>query len=101
MGHDFLAPLLILLYVGAMGTFFLFTLIILNIKIDPIAEHQFIHFPYIYFTQFALFLSLIYIPIHVSILQLNYSLPFFTLCSQQFIASYTQLYGLAHLLFSP
>ena len=40
LGHDYLAALFIVLYVGAMCTFFLFAIMILDIKIEPISEKR-------------------------------------------------------------
>lgn len=40
MGHDYMAALFIVLYVGAMCTFFLFAIMILDIKIEPISEKR-------------------------------------------------------------
>lgn len=40
MGHDYMAALFIVLYVGAMCTFFLFAIMILDIKIEPIGEKR-------------------------------------------------------------
>ena len=39
-GHDYMAALLIVLYVGAMCTFFLFAIMILDIKVEPISEKR-------------------------------------------------------------
>lgn len=39
-GHDYMAALFIVLYVGAMCTFFLFAIMILDIKIAPISEKR-------------------------------------------------------------
>ena len=39
-GHDYMAALFIVLYVGAMCTFFLFAIMILDIKIEPISEKR-------------------------------------------------------------
>jgi NADH-quinone oxidoreductase subunit J len=39
-GHDYMAALFIVLYVGAMCTFFLFAIMILDIKVEPIGEKR-------------------------------------------------------------
>lgn len=39
-GHDYLAALLIVLYVGALCTFFLFAIMILNIRIAEVSEKR-------------------------------------------------------------
>jgi NADH-quinone oxidoreductase subunit J len=39
-GHDYMAALFIVLYVGAMCTFFLFTIMILDIRVEQGAEKQ-------------------------------------------------------------
>ena len=39
-GHDYMAALFIVLYVGAMCTFFLFAIMILDIKIEPTSEKR-------------------------------------------------------------
>jgi NADH-quinone oxidoreductase subunit J len=39
-GHDYMAALFIVLYVGAMCTFFLFAIMILDIKVEPISEKR-------------------------------------------------------------
>lgn len=39
-GHDYMAALFIVLYVGAMCTFFLFAIMILDIKTEPISEKR-------------------------------------------------------------
>lgn len=39
-GHDYMAALFIVLYVGAMCTFFLFAIMILDIKIEPSGEKR-------------------------------------------------------------
>lgn len=39
-GHDYMAALFIVLYVGAMCTFFLFAIMILDIKVEPITEKR-------------------------------------------------------------
>ena len=39
-GHDYMAALFIVLYVGAMCTFFLFAIMILDIKLEPIGEKR-------------------------------------------------------------
>ena len=39
-GHDYLAALLIVLYVGATCTFFLFAIMILNIQIAEVTEKR-------------------------------------------------------------
>lgn len=40
LGHEYMALLLIILYVGALCTFFLFTIIILDVKVEPITEKR-------------------------------------------------------------
>ena len=40
LGHDYMAALFIVLYVGAMCTFFLFAIMILDIKVEPISEKR-------------------------------------------------------------
>ena len=40
LGHDYMAVLFIVLYVGAMCTFFLFAIMILDIKIAPVSEKR-------------------------------------------------------------
>lgn len=44
-GHDYMAALFIVLYVGAMCTFFLFAIMILDIKVEQISEKRFRHTP--------------------------------------------------------
>lgn len=39
-GHDYMAALFIVLYVGAMCTFFLFAIMILDIKTEPVSEKR-------------------------------------------------------------
>jgi len=40
-GHDYIAALFIVLYVGAMCTFFLFAIMILDIKVEQVSEKRF------------------------------------------------------------
>lgn len=42
-GHDYMAALFIVLYVGAMCTFFLFAIMILDIKVEQISEKRVQH----------------------------------------------------------
>ena len=40
LGHDYLAALFVVLYVGAMCTFFLFAIMILDIRVDQMSEKR-------------------------------------------------------------
>jgi len=44
-GHDYMAALFIVLYVGAMCTFFLFAIMILDIKVEQVSEKRLKHTP--------------------------------------------------------
>ena len=44
-GHDYMAALFIVLYVGAMCTFFLFAIMILDIKVEQVSEKRLRHTP--------------------------------------------------------